>query len=404
MNGSPAAYQLSPRVRAAHLACNWLLFALCYPLANFLAQQQQVRRSFALGLDAAIPFIPLLIVPYTTAGVLFSAAFFAVRTPLQLRLLSRRLLCATLLGALVFVLVPGRFSRARPHLDDGLTTALFRVLDLVDLPFNQLPSLHVAYCVILWLALRPLLRGVARYALGAWLLLVAASAVLTWQHHLLDAVAGLLLGVACALLIRRARPGRFAIAFYYAIGAGFLTLGACAWHGWLLAYGAASLALVAVTYYCRWAALLHKPAGAHTLLAWLLYWPYLAGYWLAWQLVRLRGRGRPALVAGGPQLWFGRRLTRGEAGRLPAGCHVIDLCTELAETANLRGPGYRSLPLLDLAAPRPSELRRILAAIDDIQRRGAPLLVHCAMGYSRSRLIARLYFRKHPTCRSLSTH
>lgn len=409
MNGYPAAYQLAPargvapRVRLVHLALNWLLFAACYPFTNLLAQQRQVRRSFALGLDAAIPFMPLAIVPYATAGVLFTLAFFAVRTPLQLRLLSRRLLCATLFGALVFALLPGRFSHPRPMLDDGLPAALFRALDLVDLPFNQLPSLHVAYCVILWLALRPVLAGPARAALGAWLILVAASAVLTWQHHLLDAGAGLVLGIGCALLIRRARTGRYALAFYYAIGAGVLLLGAVAWHGWLLAYGAASLMVVALTYRHQWTALLHKPAGTHTPLAWLLYWPYLAGYWLTWQLVRLRQRGRPAFFAGGPQLWFGRRLTRAEARQLPAHCHVIDLCTELGETAPLRGPRYRSLPLLDLAAPRRSDLRRVLATIDHLTQQGVPLFVHCAMGYSRSRLIARLHLRKHPSCRSPST-
>ena len=390
--------------RLRHLVFNWLVFIVCYPLANHLAQRARVSRDFAIGLDAAIPFVPWMIIPYASAGLLFTLAFFVMRTPEQLRALSRRLSLTTVTGTIFFVLVPGRFTSVHPPATAGLSALLFEGLALVDAPYNQLPSLHVAYCLILWAALRPLCSGGARILLGGWLLLVGASTVFTWQHHLADVGAGLLLGAASGLTVRHGDTRRHAVAFHYALAAGLTLAGALAWRSWLLADIAASLSLVALMYRARRADCLFKRAGGHPLSAWLLYWPYLAGYRLTWALVLLRERGRPALANLAPGVWTGRRLTTAEACRLPADCHVIDLCAELPEVRALRGRRYRYLPLLDLQAPRPSQLRAVLAALERHRHAGEPVYVHCAMGYSRSRLIARLHTRKHSTWRSPSTN
>jgi membrane-associated phospholipid phosphatase len=393
--------------RFRKLALNWVVFSLCYPLANHLAQQAQVRRSFALAADAAVPFLPWMIVPYASLSLVFTLVFFLVRTCEELRIVSRRLLLATVAGSLVFALAPARFSLARPIPTEALPATLFRWLDLIDQPYNQMPSLHVAYSVILWLALHPLYRGGARVALGIWLALVSAGTVLTWQHHLIDVAAGMVLAVASALLVLPGHTSRETISFHYAIAAGILLLvGVFTLHSWLLAYAAVSLILVALTYHLRRPDFLLKRAGRHSLSAWLLYWPYLAGYWLTWVLVLLRERKRPAFTQHAPGLWIGRRLTQAEAQQLPTDCHVIDLCGELPENALLRGQRYRCIPLLDLQAPSASRLRSVLAAIEQHRCVGEPVYVHCAMGYSRSRLIARIaariYIRKHQSCRSPS--
>ncbi len=389
--------------RLTHLVLNWLAFALCYPLGNQLAQQQQVRRSLALALDAHIPFLPWMIVPYATSGVFFTLVFFLVRTPEQLRVASRRLLTATVLGTMSFALFPARFSLTRPTLD-GALALLYGGLDAVDQPYNQFPSLHVAYCVIFWLALAPLVRGGLRALLGAWLALIVASTVFTWQHHVVDVAGGLALGLFAALLVRPGRTRRHTVAFYYAIGTGVLLLaGAWALRSPLLAYVAISLALVAAAYWRRRAGFLGKQGGRHGLASWLLYWPYLAGYRLTWAAVLLRERQRPAFVRHDGQLWVGRRLTGREARQLPANCWVIDLSCELPETPSLRHERYRHVPLLDLHAPKAAQIRAVLALLEDCERAGEPVYLHCAMGYSRSRFIARLYQRKKSGCPSRST-
>lgn len=402
------SHRLAGRVpthaRYGHLMLNWLAFSLCYPLANLLAQQQQVRRSLALAMDAAIPFLPWMVVPYVTAGIFFALVFFLVPTQEQLRVASRRLLLATVAGCLVFVVAPARFSLERPAVTDAIPAILFRWLALVDQPYNQFPSLHVAYCVIFWSALRPLSDGLVRVLLAAWLLLVGASTVFTWQHHLLDVAGGLLLGGAVLYAVRPGATCRHTVSFYYGIMAGLLLLvGVATLHSWVAAYAAASLLLVAAAYHARNADFLLKHAGRHPLLAWLMFWPYLAGYRLTWMLVRLRERKRPSFTKQGPGLWIGRRLSSGEAKLLPAGCHVVDLCVELSEAASLCNERYHHFPLLDMQAPRPQQLRQVMATLAQLHDNGSPVYVHCAMGYSRSRLIARLYRRKDRQCLTRST-
>lgn len=401
------AMKVPVQQRLLHLALNWCVFGLCYPLANLLAHERGVERSLATGLDAAIAFAPWMVVPYATSGLFFTALFFLARTQEALRVTSRRLLLATVVGCLFFVIVPARFGLERPPVADAIPAALFHWLDLVDQPYNQFPSLHVAYCVIFWPALRTLCGAALRVVLAGWLLLVAASTVFTWQHHLLDVAGGLLLGLGAVRLVRTGATRRHGVTFYYAIAAGLLAFAGIALDPgvagkWIVASCAASLLLVAAAYRMRRADFLRKGTGRHPLLAWLLFWPYLAGYRLTWLLVRWRERRRPPFSEAAPGLWIGRRLNAAEARLLPPGCDVIDLCAELPETAVLRLAGYRHFPLLDLQAPRPGQLRQVLAALDQSHRAGRPVYVHCAMGYSRSRLIARLHLRKLQSCRSRS--
>jgi hypothetical protein len=350
-----------------------------------------------------VPFAPWTIIPYATSGLFFTLVFSLVRTPEQLRVVSRRLLATTILGVLIFALYPARFSLVRPALE-GWPALLYGGLDLVDQPYNQFPSLHVAYCVIFWLALAPLTRGLVRIALTAWLLLIVASTVLTWQHHLVDVAGGLVLGLLTAFLIRPGRTRRHTVAFYYAAGAGIVLIaGAWALRSWLMAYVAASLALIALAYWRRDAGFLRKQDGRHGLVSWLLYWPYLLGYRLTWAAVLWRERGRPPFIRHDAGLWVGRRLTPAEARQLPPGCWVIDLSCELAETPALRNARYRHVPLLDLHAPRPAQIRAVLRLLAERERTGHTVYLHCAMGYSRSRFIARLYQRKKSRCHSPST-
>lgn len=74
-------------------------------------------------------------------------------------------------------------------------------------------------------------------------------------------------------------------------------------------------------------------------------------------------------------------------GRIPSGREaarfstIIDLCAELPATS--RQAGWCSFPMLDLVTPEVSRLRAAVAAIEAAQANG-PVLVCCALGYSRS--------------------
>ena len=389
----------TPGQRALPLAMNAALFGICYPLTNHLAELAQQRsglRGVAMPWEAALPFLPWMVLPYMTSGLLFVLSFLLVRGRGQLSALSRRVAFATIAACLIFAAFPLRFELSRPQVDAALPAWLFAQLSLIDRPYNQLPSLHVAYCAIFWPALRTATRdGWQRATLAGWLSLVAVSTVFTYQHHVLDLLAGAVLGLLAIRLLPAPAVGgvkRKPVAFCYAIMAALALL---AWialgGGWAWLYLCASLLLVARAYQTRAANFLHKRDGRFPLWIWLLYAPYLAGYLLTWQLVRLRERRRPAFVKLSERLWVGRRLSNAEAAQLPGDCVVIDLANELSETPRLRRHVYHHFPLLDLDAPTMRSAQNILAAIAGHAAEGRHIYLHCAMGYRRSREIAQLY-------------
>lgn len=380
-------------MQLVHLILNAVVFGLCYTLTNHAAHTAQVQRSLALPFEQAMPFLPWMIIPYASSGPLLVLAFFMVGKGDALRVLSRRLLLATVAAGLVFAWFPARYPALRPTPDHALLQFAYALLDATDRPYNQFPSLHIAYSVLLWLALRPAIASrAARALLACWLLLLGASTLLTWQHTLADIAGGVALAALACQAVRPGATARHSVAFYYGLMSGMALLAAGilapAWP-WL--YLAASLALVALAYARRNAAFLCKRHGRHPAWIWLLFWPYLAGYALTWLLVRWRHRGQPAFRPAADGLLVGRRLSDGEAQQLPPGCSIIDLSAELSETSALRQARYRHFPLLDLHAPTRKQVRRIIAAIHAERTQGRPVYLHCAMGYSRSLFIARIY-------------
>jgi membrane-associated phospholipid phosphatase/rhodanese-related sulfurtransferase len=383
----------SLRERVILLALNGALFGVTYTLTNLAAQQADITRNVAMAWETGLPFVPWMIVPYMTSCLLFVLSFLLARDRVALTALSQRIACATVTGCAIFAAWPLRFATSRPDVDAALPAWLYTQLAAMDQPYNQLPSLHVAYCMIFWPALRAALPGAtARAALAAWLLLVAASTVFTWQHHLLDVAGGALLGAMTLRLL----PAQNQVAAAYALLAGLALL---AWQlagGMWWLYLCASLLLVAGAYHRDNPAFLRKRGGGYPWWIWLAYAPYLLGYRLTWLLVRWRERHRPPFTQTSAGLWAGRRLTVAEAAHLPQGCAIIDLANELNETPTLRRHDYHHFPLLDLHTPTAQMAAPILATIHGYLSQGRTVYLHCAMGYRRSRQIAHLYSEYRP--------
>ncbi|WP_261870782.1 phosphatase PAP2 family protein [Psychrobacter sp. JCM 18901] len=167
--------------------------------------------NLATPFDNAIPFIPAMIVPYSWSLTLFVVSFFLVRTSTKLSLLSYRLILATIFACLIFYFYPARFSYNRPIPDDW-TQFGYQFLQLVDKPFNQLPSLHVSYAILLGVSLWDVVASKKKWISAAYRLLltsictlIALSTVLTYQHHLLDMFGGVVLAVLVLILSNRIR-------------------------------------------------------------------------------------------------------------------------------------------------------------------------------------------------------
>lgn len=370
------------------------LFFASYGAANHWAASRPVVPSIVFGWERHIPFWPWTIVPYWSIDLFYAASLLLCRTRLELARHARRLLTAQLLCIAGFVLAPLRFSTPRPHVD-GPFGALFDALAGFDLPFNQAPSLHIVLLLILWDFYRRRVRGAGKLAVHAWSALVGVSVLTTYQHHFIDIPTGLLVGAFCLWMwpLEGARPmwswtdsskrRRFAAIYAAAAIVVALIAGIDRWAWWLY-WPAASLVLVAACYAALGVEGLQKRAGGrHSLGSRLLLWPHRVGAWLN---ARWWTRGLPSSVAiGDGRVWLGRAPLAWE-GDHRRFAQIVDLAGELA----LHRGGVRSTAWLDLVEPSPVQLLRAAGAVEEAAARG-PVLVCCALGFSRSAAVAAVW-------------
>lgn len=389
-----AATPLAAEGRPWRRALLWLVllgpfFFASYGFANWMAGRHAALPVMAFAWEAHIPFVPWTIVPYWSIDLFYAISFFLCRQRLELDRHALRLFSAQVIAVACFLLWPLRFSFERPEIG-GVFGWLFDVLLGFDKPFNQAPSLHIVLLIVLWVKYAQYLQGAWRWLLHGWALLIGVSVLTTFQHHFIDVPTGLLAGWLCVWLWpeqgtpplrawRTARdPKRWRLASLYLLGAAVLLVpvvmlgGAALWLLWPVV----SLLLVALAYAGLGTAVFQKRADGRLTMAarWLLA-PYLAAAWINSRLWT-RGAPQPVEVAGG--VWLGRI----PCAALPAPLRgVVDTCAELS--CHAPGAGYASVPMLDLVVPSPAQLAEAADAIERLRAHG-PLLVCCALGYSRS--------------------
>jgi membrane-associated phospholipid phosphatase len=149
--------------------------------------------------ELALPFWPAMIVAYLSMFVLFLVPAFQLDES-ELWALVRRLVVASIMGGLVFLLLPSEVGFAE-RTGAGRWQPLYELVYSVDGRANAVPSFHVIYTSTILLALMDVATPRLRVLYALWLVVVCASTVLTHRHHLLD-VAG---GIAITLAARRLR-------------------------------------------------------------------------------------------------------------------------------------------------------------------------------------------------------
>jgi protein-tyrosine phosphatase/membrane-associated phospholipid phosphatase len=383
-------------------AAGWLallgpFFFLTYGFANWWTGRLPHVGSFVFGWEKHIPFWPWTIVPYMALDAFYAGSLYLCATRAELDTHAKRLLSASVLSVAGFLLFPLQFSFVRPA-TSGFTGLLFKLLAGFDKPYNQAPSLHISLVLLVWLVFARHLRGVARWLAHGWFLLVALSVFTTYQHHFIDGVAGAAVGVLCVYLFPdepstwQCAPGPPAIdrlwqrklAAGYLLGAALCLALAAALGGWawLLAWTSISLLLVGLAYAGWGVAIFQKHDGRLSWAARLLLLPYRVGAWGSSRWFTRRGRPSTEVA---PGIWLGRVPGRADWQHLPAGA-VLDLTAEFSLSRAARTRPHRSVPLLDLVVPTPAQLAQAVAALDELAAY-PPVLVHCALGYSRSALV-----------------
>ena len=371
------------------------LFLVVYGWCNWFTSQRSDVGTLFFEWERLIPFVPLMIAPYMSIDLFFIGAPFLCRNHRELATFSKRIAAAILVAGVCFLLFPLRFAFERPHAN-GWLGAFFDWFRTLDQPYNLLPSLHIALRTILAEFYARHTRGLLRHASNIWFVLIGLSAVLTYQHHVMDVVGGFALGAYCLYFIQESAPrlpvvGNQRVGAYYGIGATLLALLVVILWPWgaFLIWPAASLAICAAAYFGVGPGIFRKRDGR---LPWTTWWalgPCLLGHHLSRLYYRRQCRAWDRVT---PQVWIGAVLTRREAvaATQQGVTAVLDLTAEFSVPAPLRTLTYRNIPILDLTAPRLEQLEEMAAFIDEQSRKGI-VYIHCKIGYSRTAAAAAAY-------------
>jgi protein-tyrosine phosphatase len=382
------------------------LFLIVYGWTNWFTGQRGNVPTLFFEWERAIPFVPLMIAPYMSIDLFFVGAPFLCRNDRELATFAKRITAAILIGGLCFLLFPFRFAFERPHAA-GWLGAFFDWFRGMDQPYNLLPSLHIALRTILADIYARHTRGVLRHASNLWFVLIGLSAVLTYQHHVLDVVAGFALGVYCIYFFPEsaaripAVPNR-RVGSYYLIGAFVVaSLAVLLWPwGAFLIWPTMSLGIAAVAYFRTSQATFRKQDGR---LPWTTWWalgPILSGQEISRRYYRRHCCPWDELT---PRVWIGGVLSEKEAAAAvrKGVTAVLDLTAEFSEAAPFRSLIYKNIPLLDLTAPTLGQLEESAAFVDEQSKSGV-VYVHCKIGYSRTAGVAAAYLLRVGAVRTVS--
>lgn len=198
--------QLKIRQQAFALTLCTVVFMMVYNLCTWYASSLDHVPSFTFDFEKSIPFLPLSIIPYMAGGLFFCTVFFSCKDKYQLKILTWRMLFVTIIAGIFFITIPLRFSFAKPEVSHSILGLPFSFLKTFDSPFNQSPSLHIAFAFVFWSVFKDLSKW--RIFLMTWLILLGISTLTTYQHHLIDVMNGAILAHLSFIIIPYRRNNR----------------------------------------------------------------------------------------------------------------------------------------------------------------------------------------------------
>ncbi|MGU3375247.1 phosphatase PAP2 family protein [Chryseobacterium sp. M5A1_1a] len=359
--------------------------------------------SFVFDFEKHIPFIPWTIIPYMTSGLFFCMVFFFCNSKEQLKVLTQRMLFVTIVAGICFLLFPLKFSFPKPETENLFFGYAFQFLKTFDSPFNQSPSLHIAYAFIFWTVFRNIKKG--RFFVLVWLILLGISTLTTYQHHFIDILTGSLLAHISFIVFPYRKKDflyrNFHVANYY-----FL-------FGWILILSALLLNQFSGNFGLTllWPALMSLCIGYHyqkdniyflkdkngniSLIKKIFYFPYLLMYRIFWKFLRKNKMPIEPVsriyISSKPDQETLKYFTANKT------TFVYDLSPEIEELSLLKEQSaYHFRPILDIGKFDIEKTQSLITEINRTYRHlpeDGKILIHCTMGFTRSSVIGILVIK-----------
>lgn len=184
-------------VRVARVGCALVVwFGIVYAGCDWITGQRSMRVEVHFAWETRIPFLPWMAVFYMALYPLFLAIPFVLRTRGELEAIAKALFLVIGIAGIGFLLLP--VQPGFPPRPAGTGAGLFAFADWLNLEHNYAPSLHVTFAVLCVAVLARKAGSAGKAMLWFWAATVGISTLLTHQHHVLDVVTGVALGLVGA--------------------------------------------------------------------------------------------------------------------------------------------------------------------------------------------------------------
>lgn len=380
-----------------------LAFMVIYNFAAWYTSKAEKVPSFVFDFEKQIPFLPWSIIPYMTSGIFFCSVFFMCQNKGQLKVLTKRMLFVTAAAGICFVVFPLKFSLLKPETDGSILNYSFLFLKIFDSPFNQSPSLHIAYAFIFWTVFRNL--GKLRTFLMLWLILLGISTLTTYQHHFIDILSGTVLAHISFVIFPYRKYDfqyrNFHIANFYFLS-GWILISTALFldsffnHFWLvLLWPALMIIIIGYHYQKNNVHFLKDKKGNISLWRKIFYAPYLIIYRSFWKFFRKNKKPIEIL----PRICISSRPDSKDLNNFEISSYtlVYDLSAEMEETSALKKDlSYHPFPFLDIGTFDIHETQKLVTEITENYKKlptDGKILIHCTMGFTRSTVIGILVMK-----------
>ncbi|MBU2996814.1 phosphatase PAP2 family protein [Cellulophaga baltica] len=381
-----------------------IFFSVVYNFMTWYTSSLTYVPSFVFSFEKYTPFLPWTVIPYLSSGIFFIAVFFCCKTEEQLSVLSKRILFIITVAGICYFLYPLKFSLIKSATSDTFFKWFFQFIEITDSPYNEAPSLHIAFAFIFWSVFR-VYKTKWRTVLAIWFVLLGVSTLTTYQHHLFDVVTGAILAQVSFVIFPAQKNNfqfrNFHIANYYFLFGWIIILVAlllfefCSSFWLLLFWPSLVLFIVGYHYQKNTTRFLKNVSGSIIWYKKTFYFPYLAVYWLFWKF--LRKNKKPIEIL--PKIYISSRLDKEEILNFKVNQNtlVYDFSAELEEDNKIKNIAqYFSVPMLDVGAFDALEIKRIVLEISKNYKHlphNGKILVHCTMGFTRSTFVGILLIK-----------
>ncbi|PRB02020.1 hypothetical protein CQ046_13735 [Chryseobacterium sp. MYb7] len=380
-----------------------IVFMMVYNFAAWYVSRLANVPSFVFDFEKYIPFISWSIIPYMTSGIFFCLVFFFCQNKEQLKVLTQRILFVTVVAGICFLLFPLKFSLPKPEVDSSILGYSFQFLKVFDAPFNQAPSLHIAYAFIFWSVFRNLKRG--RTLVMFWLILLGISTLTTYQHHFIDVITGSILAHLSFIIFPYRKTDfqyrNFQVANLYFLSGWILILAAIlagqffGKAGLVLLWPSFMILLIGYHYQKNNIFVLKNKKGNIPWFKKIFYFPYLILYQIFWTFLR-KNRTPVEII---PGLYISSRPDHESLKdfQIDKTTIVYDLSAEMEELTIIKDKAnYHAAPFLDIGMLDIKETQKLVSEITEHYQQLPPdgkILIHCTMGFTRSSVIGILVIK-----------